>query len=166
MKLTTKQIYEVLQERNFKVTCSQLKNYLIQVRKTKLDRSTLSLGHLKSICEEKSIVPQCDDEAFIVSFIIKYENDIDDGEDVEDDGNKFRFFISTKRRLELGSILTRLHIDATHKLNWQGFPVLIVGTSDFDRKLHPFGLAVCSDEEQLDFQFIFKSISDSVEKIY
>jgi len=42
---------------------------------------------------------------------------------------------------------------------------LVIGTSDFDRKFHPFGLAVCTDEKQPDFEFIFNSISDGVERI-
>ncbi|CAF3368535.1 unnamed protein product [Rotaria socialis] len=92
-------------------------------------------------------------------------HDIDDNEDATDGENKFRFFISTKRLLEIAFISTRIHADATYKLNWQGFPVLIVGATDSDRKLHPFGLAVCSNEEKQDFEFIFKSISNGVEQI-
>ncbi len=74
------------------------------------------------------------------------------------------FFISIKRLFNIDSISTRLRADATYKLNWQGFPVLIVGTSDYDRKLHPFGLALCNGEKQQDFEFIFNRICDGVEK--
>jgi MULE transposase domain len=42
---------------------------------------------------------------------------------------------------------------------------LVIGTSDYDRKFHPFGLAVCCDEKQADFEFIFNSISSGVERI-
>ncbi|CAF4227099.1 unnamed protein product [Rotaria sordida] len=58
-----------------------------------------------------------------------------------------------------------LHADATYKLIWQGFPVLIVGTTDFNKAFHPFGLAVCSNEKTKDFEFIFNSIQVGMEKI-
>ncbi|CAF4641731.1 unnamed protein product [Rotaria sp. Silwood2] len=32
--------------------------------------------------------------------------------------------------------------DATYKLVWQGFPVLIIGTTDLNKAFHPFGLAI------------------------
>jgi hypothetical protein len=163
LKLKPKKIYEVLEERNFKMTRGQVNNYLTQLRKQKFGPSTLSLGELESWCEENSIVPQSEDQPFVVSFCILYEDDEDD--DAVNDGNKFRFFLSSKRLLGIASTSTKLHADATYKLNWQGFPVLVVGTSDCDRKFHAYGLAVCSDEKQQDFEFIFKSISDGVARI-
>ncbi|CAF3873774.1 unnamed protein product [Rotaria sp. Silwood1] len=166
MRLKPKKIYEVLEEKNFKITRNQVNNYLTQLRKQKFGPSSLSLGELESWCQEKHTVPQSDDESFVVSFHIHYEDDSDDDdEDVVDDGNKFRFFLSSKRLLQIASISTKLHADATYKLNWQGFPVLVVGTSDCDRKFHPFGLAVCTDEKEPEFEFIFKSISDGVNRI-
>ena len=41
-----------------------------------------------------------------------------------------------------------------------GFPCLIAGTTDMDRHFHPFGFAVCSNEVEEDFRFIFESIKD------
>jgi hypothetical protein len=79
----------------------------------------------------------------------------------------YLYYRNDSDKVELYRLITastRLYADATYKLNWQGFLVLIVRTSDYNRKLHPFGLAVCSDEKQQDFEFIFKSISDGVEK--
>ena len=35
-----------------------------------------------------------------------------------------------------------MHTDATYSVNWNGFPLLIVGTSDLNRKFHPLGLAI------------------------
>ncbi len=117
------------------------------------------------MCQEKSTIPQSEDETFIVSFYVHYEDDTnDDDEDVIDDGNKFRFFMSTKRLLKIASTSTNLHADTTYKSIWQGFSVLVVETSDYGLKFHPFGLAVCSDEKQQDFEFIFKSISADVER--
>ncbi|CAF0721682.1 unnamed protein product [Rotaria sordida] len=42
LKLKPKKIYEILEENNFKITFSQLKNYLVLLCKKKFDASTLS----------------------------------------------------------------------------------------------------------------------------
>ncbi|CAM2722857.1 unnamed protein product [Rotaria socialis] len=141
LRLKLKKIHQVLQDKNFRITFNQLKNYLVRLRKNKFGPSTLSLGELESLCIEKSTVPQADDEPFVLSYNVTYEDD-------DDNDNKFRFFISTKRLLKFSATSTRLHADATYKLSWQGFPVVIVGTTDYDRKFYPFGLGVCSDEKQ------------------
>ena len=41
----------------------------------------------------------------------------------------------------------------------------LVGTTDLDRHLHPFGLGVCTDEKTADFNFIFSSINIGLGKI-
>ena len=79
--------------------------------------------------------------------------------------NIFRFFISAERLLQIVSVSTRIHAAVTHKINWQGFPVLIIGATNSDRKLHLFGLAVCTDERQQDSEFVFKTISNGIEQI-
>ena len=78
---------------------------------------------------------------------------------------KFRIFVSTKRLLCQASGKDKLHVDATYKLNWQGFPVLLVGTTDMDCHFHVFGMAMCSNEKTADFKFIFESISYGLAKI-
>ncbi|CAF4975592.1 unnamed protein product, partial [Rotaria socialis] len=76
----------------------------------------------------------------------------------EDSGNKFRVFISSVCLLNIASISSHINADATYKLVWQGFLVLIVGTTDLNKKFHPFGLAICSNEKTKDFEFIFNGI--------
>jgi hypothetical protein len=58
-----------------------------------------------------------------------------------------------------------IHADATYKLIWQGFPVLVIGTTDLNKAFHPFGLAICSNEKTKDFQFIFNSLQTAMQKI-
>jgi hypothetical protein len=53
LRLKPKKIYEVLQEKNLKISYCQLNNYLTQLRKKKFGPSTLSLGELESICVQK-----------------------------------------------------------------------------------------------------------------
>ena len=73
--------------------------------------------------------------------------------------------MTTRRLLLIANKSSKIHADATYKLNWQGFPVLIVDTTDLDRKFHPIGLSVCTEEKQKDFEFIFKAIRDGVFKL-
>jgi hypothetical protein len=37
-----------------------------------------------------------------------------------------------------------LTTDATHKTNWQGYPVILMGTVDLARHFHPYGLLLSS----------------------
>jgi hypothetical protein len=83
----------------------------------------------------------------------------------DDGGNKFRIFISSVRLLNIASMSSHIHTHATYKLVWQGFPVLIVGTTDLNKAFHPFGLAICSNEKTKDFEFIFNSIQIVMGKI-
>jgi len=49
-------------------------------------------------------------------------------------------------------------INATYKLTWQGYPIIIVGTSDKQQVFHPFTLAVTPGESEEDFSFIFDAL--------
>ncbi|CAF4405991.1 unnamed protein product [Rotaria sp. Silwood2] len=102
--------------------------------------------------------------AFVVSYKILYDNE--ECEDVEEnDGNQFRIFISSIRLLNSISMSSHVCSDATYKLVWQGFPVLIVSTTDLNKAFHSFGLAICSDEKTKDFEFIFNCIQIGLKKI-
>lgn len=146
---------------------SQLNNYLKQYRDKNFGVSTISMGELNEWCESKSNIPINDDEAFILYHEI---GDNDEYEDIEDDDQNskqyVRFCISTKRLLQIASISTAVHADTTYKLNWQGYPVLITGTTDADRKFHPFCLAVCNCENAADYRFLFESVKNGVRNIY
>ena len=55
-----------------------------------------------------------------------------------------------------------MHAEATYKLIWQGFPVLVVESRHF----HPFGIEVCSNENTEDFEFLFNSVRNGFAKIF
>lgn len=59
-----------------------------------------------------------------------------------------------------------INADATYKLIWQGFPVLVLGTTDMEKKFHFIGIAVCKSETEDDFAFAFNAIKNSVLKIF
>ena len=70
-----------------------------------------------------------------------------------------RLFLTTKHLLRLAcEHLEVLQADATYKLLWLNYPVLIIGMSDREKVFHPLGLALCKQETGNDFTFIFKSL--------
>ncbi|CAF1431807.1 unnamed protein product [Rotaria magnacalcarata] len=163
-----KEIIRALQARKVKIpTYTQLNNYLVHYKKKKYGSHKISLGELEQWCKNNLNIPTDENEAFVVSYKILYDNEeYEDDEDVEEnDGNLFRIFISSIRLLNIISMSSHVCSDATYKLVWQGFPVLIVGTTDLNKAFHPFGLAICSNEKTKDFEFIFNCIQIGLKKI-
>ncbi|GBN65539.1 hypothetical protein AVEN_65045-1 [Araneus ventricosus] len=93
-------------------------------------------------------------------FVLGVNVEVDDG-----DKHDLKIVISTKRLLRLMIKTEEVQTDATYKLIWQGYPVLIVGSSDMNRTFHPFAIAVCNNETESDFAFIFNCVEDSCYKI-
>jgi predicted DNA-binding antitoxin AbrB/MazE fold protein len=156
-----KQIMRALEGRKIKTpTYRQLNSYLVYLRKKKYGSHQISLGELEQWCQDNQSIPSDEDAAFVVSYEIRYDDEDDeDDEDAQDyRGSKFRMFISSLRLLNITSSSSHINADATYKLVWQGFPVLVVGTTHLNKSFHPFGLAICSNEKTKDFEFIFKSL--------
>ncbi|CAF4727599.1 unnamed protein product, partial [Rotaria sp. Silwood2] len=163
-----KLILRALESRKVKVpTSAQLNNYLVYYRKKKYGSHKISLGELEEWCKNNETIPVDENQSFVVCYKILYNGDEDeDDEDIEDDaGGKFRLFISSLRLLNIASKSQHIHADATYKIVWQGFPVLIIGTTDLNKAFHPFGMTVCSNEKTKDFQFIFNSLQIGMQKI-
>lgn len=72
--------------------------------------------------------------------------------------------VSSLALMAAPSHIWKLQVDATYKLLWLGFPVLIIGISDEDRKFHPIGLELTRDEKAEDFEFVFKSLVVGLER--
>ena len=69
--------------------------------------------------------------------------------DYEEFEDQFRVVITTRNLLKFSLHFELvLQTDGTYILMWQGFPVLILGSSDYDRRFHPILLSVCSREAQ------------------
>ena len=57
-----------------------------------------------------------------------------------------------------------LHIDATYKLLWQGYPVLVAAVSDSDHRTRPVAISVTTNEDGDAFAFLLKALQKTVEK--
>jgi hypothetical protein len=156
LKMKPKAILEHLSQENLALPSkTQLNNHLASLRKSKYGANIISLGELNQWLEIHSDIPEDDNKAFIVSYEISFE-----------DTEYFRYFISSKTMLKMALNADHIHADATYKLVWQGFPVLVIGTTDRNRQFHCFGVGVCTDEKTEDFKFIFNSLKNEVARIF
>ncbi|CAF2025799.1 unnamed protein product [Rotaria magnacalcarata] len=149
LKLKPKAIMEVLHEREIKPpSISQLSNFLRNLKNKTLGSTSISLGEIEQWCIESiRSSPESIDSPFVASYEVIYEDDIENEDDDDVNVNKCRFFITTKRLLQIAARSKKTHADATYKLVWQGFPILIAGTTDLDRHFHSFVMTVCSNEK-------------------
>lgn len=82
-----------------------------------------------------------------------------------DEKLNFRFIISTPGLLRRAAKFETVCIDATYiyKLNWHGFPLIVLGTVDRYKRFHPVAYACCTNETTADYEFVFETIRDSIE---
>ena len=113
----------------------------------------MSAAEIRTWCEENQSVPENVDKPFVVSFYI-YAGPIDPEE------QDLKIVISTRRLLSLAQKSPLVQTDATYKIVWQGYPGIIVGTTDKDRRFHPFLFAVMKGETTQDFEFVFQCLHD------
>lgn len=116
--------------------------------------SMINLGHMVEWLEKHQNFPVDGNEAFVIGSEI---SSID-----EELG--FRFAFSTPLLLKLLMGCKTICIDATYKLNWLGFPLMVLGTVDRSKKFHPLVYACCSHERTEDYAFIFKCVKDAIKK--
>lgn len=77
-------------------------------------------------------------------------------------GYSFTALFSTKRLLFNGVNSKIIHADATHKVLWHNFPLLVFGITDKSRAFHPISIALSSNEKTEAFRFAFHTINESV----
>lgn len=102
-------------------------------------------------------------ESNIEPFIVNHHFELNEA---DPQSSIFRFIVSSKHLLRAACDCERMHCDATYKLNWQGFPVLLIGMTDSERKFHPIGICTCSNEQTADFQFLFSSLKTAVMQLF
>lgn len=157
LNLKPKRIMQELSERDDIVmhTFQQLTTLIAKIRKKIFGPVTISMTELSDWLKANQTVP----EEIHVPFVLCQEVD------TECDEPFFRFVVTTKFLLGLTKLRNFTHCDATYKCIWQGFPVFMVGTTDWDKAYQPYGLCVCSYERKDDFKFIFQGIKDGAYKI-
>lgn len=128
--------------------------YMLRKYRCSQAPSMVKLGDMIEWCDQHKEFPSNVDEAFIFNMeSSSFEEEL-----------SFRFAFSTPRLLETLLHLKTICIDATYKLNWLGFPLMVFGTVDRTKRFHPFVYACCSHERAHDYKFIFESTKAAIEK--
>ena len=60
----------------------------------------------------------------------------------------------------MASHANTLHVDSTYKITFQGYPLIIVGTTDFNKRFHLIGMQLSTSETQRDFEFMFQALKE------
>ena len=150
---TPTQIISKLREENIQEpTTSQMNYWLKLVREDLYGPARLNLNDLKEWCIKHSVVPVDVDQMFVG----KYEIGLD-----RDKKPYFRFFVATKRLLEYLLLVEHIVADTTYKVVWQGYPLLMVGTTDKNCKYHPFGVCLSIRETHIDYAFMFTALDET-----
>jgi hypothetical protein len=126
-------------------------SFLQQVRCEKYGQATVSGTEINSWCSERTSLPSTADEPFVMKYCVRAES-------TNSDEQELKIVVSTRRLLENMKKSCMVQTDATYKVIWQGYPVMLVGTSDKSRTFHPFAVAVCNNESASDFAFIFDAL--------
>ncbi|CAF1117015.1 unnamed protein product, partial [Brachionus calyciflorus] len=134
---------------------AKINNIIQSVRKTKKEIAQPSLSDLKRWCEQYNNIPEDENQVFVANF--EYESF---------PIQIFRVFLTTRRLIHFSLDTKYILADATYKLTYGGFPALTGGTTDKSKKFHPFGLALCATENNLDFSFFFKSVEIAAFNVY
>lgn len=149
-------ILSQLRNRGIIVEKPKLNSFLVRLKKRKGEGNAIELGQVIDWCSNNKEIPISADEVFVANFEIN--SNIPEP--------VMRIFITTKRLVQMASY-NGVHVctDLSYKLVWQGYPVIIVGTTDMTRQFHPFGMAVCTNEGHEDYAFIFNSLKMIVQQV-
>lgn len=139
----------------------QLSNLIQRVMKTSnILPFRMTSADLKQFCLEHCSMPGDLDKAYVFSF------DLAD-EELCKDLPVFRVLFSTRRLLQTGLQGRYWHVDATYKIVWQGYPVLVLGTCDQAKQFHPITFMLAQGETEEDYtyllrktRFVLQNISD------
>lgn len=113
----------------------------------------LKLGDLREWCRKHESFPSDVNEAFVLSheYSSVFVKDLN-----------FRFILSTPLLLEKLMHAKSICIDATYKLNWLSFPLIVLGRVDLNKRFHPLAYACCSHEKKEDYMFVFESVKKAI----
>lgn len=122
--------------------------YIVSTHKATKTPKIIELGQIIEWAETNTTVPEEIDSPFVIGF-----NHSDEDEEL-----KFQIVVSTCRMIDHCAAQIFFCVDATYKLNYQGYPFIVVGAIDKCRKFHPLCFALCTHESTFDYTFVFKSL--------
>ncbi|CAF1133814.1 unnamed protein product [Brachionus calyciflorus] len=115
----------------------------------------MTVEDLRNWADSLKEIPDNHDQVFTVSefkFDLKSIN--------------FHIFMTTRRLISFTRNANHIATDATYKLLWLNFPILLCGTTDANKAFHPFGMLITKNETENDFTFMFKTVRDLSLQLY
>lgn len=129
--------------------------YICHTHKAMKTPKIVELGQLIEWVEANMNIPDEVDTPFVINF-----DHSDEAEEV-----KFDIVISTRRMMQHCATQKVICVDATYKLNWLGYPFIVIGAIDRTKKFHPLCFALCTHETTYDYTFVFDSLVQSVKRL-
>lgn len=129
----------------------QIEYALRKFRNAKVPKM-LKVGDLMDWCHKNSETPSDPNDAFVIGS----------QSSSHDENLYFGFAFSTILLLQILKNVKTICIDATYKLNWQGFPLMVLGTVDRTKRFYPLVYACCSHERATDYTFIFECVKKAI----
>lgn len=139
-------------------TMRQVRNVIQTYKNRTFGKDNITMNILTEFVEQNMRLPsdKDPDRAFILSFERSPSND---------PKQYFRFFITTRRLLEMSANSKNLHADATYKVTTEKLPLIVVGSTDMNRTFHLIGLTITSNETAEDYRFTFQSVVTGIYKV-
>lgn len=134
-------------------------SYRLKLFRDKDISPILNLGELMSWCKTHSTPPNTDEPH--APFVLDYWRERNNGT-----GLKFRFVFTTLYLLNLFKSVDKVCIDSTYKLNWNEFPLTILGTIDRNKKFHPIAFACTTNETADDYAFVFNAVKTKIKQFF
>lgn len=118
-------MYVLTRDENIQhISLNHVKNTIAKYKQEKYGKTNITLEDLQNFIENQLNVPEHDDKSFVINFERSPDTDDYDGEEW------FRYFVTTKRLLQLTIGAKNIHADTTFKICIQGYPLSVVGTTD------------------------------------
>lgn len=139
-------------------TLSQIQNIVNYHNRSKENQPVVSVGDVVTWmrAHDKTSNESDLDEPYVIGY---------DHSSPESTSCYFHYVVSTKRLMNNASSFSNIAVDATYKVVYQGYPLLIVGSVDANRKFHLIAAALCVSEKATDYQFLFQIIQKSIQEI-
>lgn len=129
--------------------------YITSTHKASKTPKIIELGQLIEWAEANTDVPEEIDAPFVIGF----------NHSGEEEEPKFQIVVSTPRMVEHCASQKIMCVDATYKLNYLGYPFIVVGAIDRCKKFHPLCFALCTGETIHDYTFVFESLIQTVQNL-
>ena len=121
----------------------QIANYLAAYKRREFGSvGNVTMHSLQSAATKMQVFPENIDEGYVLGSTFDLEE------------RSFVIVLSTVR-MSTHDIGSMIYSDATYKLTWNNFHVIMMGYSDKNRRFHPVIVAIASHETHKQFNFIF-----------